>query len=108
MADPHRFLLAALVAAFACSSPPTDHLETKTLPAVSCGPYGHILPEALPGELYRASDPAIRSVVVSNATVTFGTPWSLSVDELDGSGPLVVQFRDAGHATICPNLEGPL
>ncbi len=82
-------LLAASLAA--CSAPHESSLETKTLPAVSCGPYGHILPEALPGELYRADDPAIRSVVVSNATVTFGAPWSLSVDELDGSGPLVVQ-----------------
>jgi hypothetical protein len=107
MADPHRFLLAAL-AAFACSSPPTDDLATETSPAASCGPDGYILPEALPGESYRADDPAIRSVVVSNGTVTFGEPWSLSVDTLDGSGPLVVQFRDADHQTICPNLDGPL
>ncbi len=66
MADPsvtHLLLLASLLA-FGCSDAPEAHLETKTLPAVSCGPYGHILPEALPGELYRADDPSIRSVVV--------------------------------------------
>jgi hypothetical protein len=68
MADPLRIaplLLFASLASFACSDAPTDHLETKTLPAVSCGPYGHILPEALPGDRYQAADPLIRSVVVS-------------------------------------------
>ncbi len=48
-------LLAASLAA--CSAPHESSLETKTLPAVSCGPYGHILPEALPGESYAATDP---------------------------------------------------
>ena len=111
MADPLRIaplLLFAPLASLACSDAPAAHLDTKTLPAVSCGPHGHILPEALPGDLYQAADPRIRSVVVSNATVTFGAPWSLSVDSLNGPGPLVVQFRDADHQTICPNLEGPL
>jgi hypothetical protein len=111
MADPLRIaplLLFASLASFACSDDPGPHLETKTLPAVSCGPHGHILPDALPGESYRSTDPRVRSVVVSNATVTFGSPWTVTVDELRGPGAVVVQLRDADHQTVCAALEGPL
>lgn len=98
-----RTLLFAPLALFACSGHPDPQTTTETLPAVSCGPHGHILPDALPGDRYRAADPALQSVAVSNGTVTFTVEpdaWEFGVASLvSPSLPLVIQLRDVNHAT---------
>lgn len=90
MADPLRIaplLLFAPLALFACSGHPDTPLTTETSPAVSCGPYGHILPDALPGDRLSASSDLISSVVVSNGLLSLDSPppaWVATVAELHG------------------------
>jgi hypothetical protein len=74
-----------------------------------CGADGYVLPEAQPGDLYRVHGDGIQSAVMSNGSVdvTFNAPegWvAFEVLTLDGSGPLVVQLRDA-DGTVCYPLE---
>jgi hypothetical protein len=96
MAVPLRIALLVPLSV-ACGDMSRDNPPARELSrAASCGPYGYILPEALPGDLLSASSPLISSVVVSSGlldwTVT-GTAWVATVVELHGPGPLVVAFR---------------
>jgi hypothetical protein len=84
--------------------------DTSSEPAAAgiCGEFGYILPDAVPGDTLSADSPLIRSVVVSNGLLSLHSPppsWQATVAELHGPGPLVVAFRDAQHAVICPGLN---
>jgi hypothetical protein len=103
-----RFLLLLLVVACAGSPEP---VERERLGVGVCGADGHVLAGAAAGDQYTACDAAIQSVVISNGETTgaiAGDCWTLTVTRMiSPTLPLVIQFRDVDHRTLCPSLAGP-
>lgn len=102
MAVPTRLLLlCASLASFGCSDDPAHVPSTQNASqgVSACGPFGHVLDAATPGDLYVATDPLIQSSVVSNGVVTVSVTddaWSFAVvSRTSPAVPLVIQLRDA-------------
>lgn len=102
-----RFI--ALLLAAGCSGQAPETIEPERSGVGVCSPDGHVISSAVVGERYRATDPAIQSVVVSNGTVPAtidGDAWTFTVaDRASTSLPLVIQLRDVDHRTLCSDIE---
>jgi hypothetical protein len=84
-----------------------EPIESERAGLAPCSEFGHVVAGAAIGDSFEACDAAIQSVVISNGEVSgvvTGDCWRLDVVRLTGGAPLVVQFRDWEHRTLCVPL----